>query len=54
SFTIGAREVKAMDLRLSSTGLRRLRRHRALRVSVSIATQHSHRSTGYVTLLRAP
>lgn len=54
SFTIGAREVKAVDLRLSSTGLRRLRRHRALRVSVSIATQHSHRSTGYVTLLRAP
>lgn len=55
AFMVGANEIKPLDLRLSRSGLRRLRRHRALRVSVSLGTQHSDGGPStYVTLLRAP
>lgn len=54
-FTIEANETKSLDLRLSSTGLRRLRRHRALRVTVSLGSQHSDRGpSSYLTVLRFP
>lgn len=53
--TIAGEERRSVDLRLSSAGLRILRRHRALRVRVIVATQFSGSDpAGYVTLLRAP
>ena len=55
SIAIGVHETKSFELRLSSAGLRLLRRHRALRVRVIVSTPRpSPRPPGYVTLLRAP
>ena len=52
---IGIRETRSFELRLSPTGRRLLRRHRALRTRFTIATRPSHpHPHGYLTLLRAP
>lgn len=55
SFALAPGEAKSVDLRLSSDGLRLLRRHRALRVRIIVASQYSgSRPPGFVTRLRAP
>lgn len=55
SFALAPNEQGSVDLRLSREGLRILRRHRALRVRITVATQYSGASPpGYMTLLRAP
>ena len=55
SVPIGVGETKSFDLRLSPAGLGLLRRHRALRVRLIVATpRSSSRPPGYTTLLRAP
>lgn len=55
ALTIGIRETRSFDLRLSSTGRRLLRRHRSLLVGITVATPASSSNPpGYTTLLRAP
>ena len=53
--SIGVRETKSFELRLSTRGLRLVRRHRALRVRVVVSTPRlGTNGPGYVTVLRAP
>ena len=55
ALTLIGTETKTVELRVSSRGLRLLRRQRALRVRVVIASQFSGPApSGYVTVLRVP